>query len=61
MGWGDLAELVKELDFDFSLGLLQQAGREFPIPRGRELFRLWPSNVVGYYQSGVYAVSVTPC
>lgn len=50
-------ELGKEIDFDFSLGLFQHFGREFPIQAGRELFRLWESNFTTYYGMGVYTVS----
>jgi len=54
VGRGDRAELAKELDFDFALGLFQQFGLEYPIHRGRELFKLWQSNFVSYSQGGVY-------
>lgn len=53
-------ELGKEIDFDFTLGLFQHFGREYPILSGRELFRLWQSNFVTYYGMGVYSVSVEP-
>lgn len=53
-------ELGKEIDFDFSLGLFQHFGREFPNQSGRELFQLWESNFVTYYGMGVYTVSVEP-
>lgn len=54
------AELVKECDFDFSLGLFQHFGVEFPISRGRELFLVWQSNFLTYHQMGVYTVSIEP-
>lgn len=54
------SELAKEIDFDFSLGLFQHFGREFPIIAGRELFRLWESNFASYYDAGIYTVSVEP-
>ncbi len=53
-------ELGKEIDFDFSLGLFQHFGREFPILAGRELFHLWESNFIAYYEMGVYTVSAEP-
>lgn len=53
-------ELGKEIDFDFTLGLFQHFGREYPILSGRELFRLWESNFVTYYGMGVYSVSAEP-
>lgn len=58
-GDGHYAELGKELDFDFSYGLFQQFGREYPIREGAELFSLWQENFVCYYQSGVFQVSVS--
>ena len=61
VGRGDGAELAKELDFDFALGLFQHLGREFPIHRGRGLFKLWQSNFVSYYQGGVYDVDMVRC
>lgn len=52
------AELAKEIDFDFSLGILQHFGREFPIVHGRALFALWQRNFVSYYRSGVFTVEI---
>jgi hypothetical protein len=51
-------ELVKELDFDFSLGLFQHIGVEYPIRQGRDIFRLWESNFLAYHGMGVYTMSV---
>lgn len=51
-------DLAEEIDFDFSLGLFQHFGREYPIESGRELFRLWQSNFVTYYEMGAYTVSI---
>lgn len=51
------AELAKEIDFDFWNDLFQQFGREYPIRHGEELFQLWQSNFLSYYQSGVYTVT----
>jgi hypothetical protein len=52
-------ELAKEIDFDFELGLFQHMGREFPILRGRELFKMWEENFISYQQSGVFSVDVS--
>lgn len=60
VGRPPFAELAKELDFDFSLGLFQHFGVEFPIGRGREMFALWQSNFLAYQEMGVYTVSVEP-
>jgi len=57
VGPANFAELTKELDFDFSMGLFQHLGREFPIHNGRDLFALWQGNFVDYYQMGIYSVS----
>ena len=56
-GWPPHAELVKELDFDFGLGLFQQGGRDFPIEKGRELFKIWQQNFLAYYEMSVYRVT----
>lgn len=53
-------ELVKELDFDASLGLFQQAGVDYPLEEGAELFALWQHNFCLYYRMGVYTVEVRP-
>ncbi len=58
VGDGHYAELVKELDFDLSLGLFQQMGRDYPIAQGKGLFRIWQSNFCAYYQSKVFTVTV---
>ncbi len=58
-GSGPWAELGKDLDFDFSLGLFQQQGVDHPIERGRSMFALWQSNFCSYYEMGVYQVSIT--
>ena len=58
-GSGHFAELGKDLDFDFSLGLFQQQGQDHPIERGRSMFRLWTENFCDYYAMGVYTVSIT--
>ncbi len=58
-GTGPWAELGKDLNFDFSLGLFQQQGRDYPIERGRSMFRLWTKNFCAYYQMGAYEVEIT--
>ena len=58
-GAGPFAELVKELDFDCSLGLFQTRGREFPLAQGDGLFQLWQRNFCDYYRGGVYVVEVS--
>jgi len=55
---GAYAELVKELDFDFDLNLLQQMGRDYPLVQGVGLFKIFQSNFISYYKSGVFEVEV---
>jgi hypothetical protein len=59
VGAGPFAELVKELDFDCSLGLFQAMGREFPLAHGDGLFQMWQRNFCAYYRGGVYVVEVS--
>jgi len=56
---GGYAELVKELDFDFNLGLFQHMGRDYPLEEGAELFQIFQSNFCSYYESGVFEVEVS--
>lgn len=58
-GDGYYAELGKELDFDFSYGVFQQLGREYPIAEAAQLFRIWQSNFCEYYQRQIFQVEVT--
>jgi len=51
-------ELVKELDFDFSMGVFQHMGREFPIGDNHSLFCLWQYNFCAYYSMGAFTVAV---
>lgn len=51
-------ELVKEIDFDFSAGVLQHLGKEFPIGYSHTLFNIWQLNFCSYYNMGVYTVTV---
>lgn len=60
IGRAPYAELVKELDFDASLGLFQHAGIEFPLEEGAELFEVWQRNFCAYYRMGVFEVQVAP-
>ena len=57
-GVGSFAELVKEIDFDFSLKLFQHFGQEYPIDLGADLFEIWQQNFLSYSEMGVYAVEV---
>lgn len=58
VGRPPFAELAKEIDFDFALGLFQHFGREYPLQQGRELFGIWQANFCSYYAMQVFTVSV---
>ncbi len=58
VGSGGMEELVKELDFDFSSGILRQMGRCYPIENAWELFPIFRQNFCAYYFSGVFKVAV---
>ncbi|OHB59763.1 MAG: hypothetical protein A2Y12_03525 [Planctomycetes bacterium GWF2_42_9] len=51
-------EFCKEIDFDFSLGIFQHFGREFPIAAGRQLYQIWESNFTTYHRMGVFESTV---
>ncbi len=51
---GYFAELCKALDFDFSMGVFQHMGREYPLQVGAELFAIWQQNFCEYVSWGVF-------
>jgi len=51
-------ELAKEIDFDFELGLFGHFGIDYPMRAGRELFKVWESNFIAYFDMDAYTVSV---
>ena len=59
VGGGGMAELAKEIDFDFLSGVFQHFDRVHPIEAGIELFEIWQQNFCHYAKSGIYDVSVT--
>jgi len=60
VGCGQDAELVKEIDFDFSSGIgYQMYAGDDDINRFAELFEIWQSNFIDYFESGVYTVKIT--
>jgi hypothetical protein len=61
VGYGEMVELEKELDFDFSAGILQQMGRCYPIEDAWELFKVWQQNFCAYYQQEIFQVSTSEC
>jgi len=59
VGKPPFVELAKELDFAFEVGRFDHMGREFPLAEGCELFAIFQSNVVSYYDSEVFTVEVS--
>ena len=55
---GSFAELVKEIDFDFTCGVFGHMGRDFPLDAGGELFSIWQQNFLSYFVMGAYVVEV---
>jgi len=43
-----MAELVKELDWDFDAGVFQNLFGTYPIEQAIEVFQVWESNFVYY-------------
>ncbi len=52
-------ELVKELDFDFGLGLFGQFGHDYPIAEAEELFGIFQANFCSYFAMGAFTVTVS--
>ncbi len=59
VGTPPMAELAKEIDFDFSMDMLQLFGQEFPLDKGAGLFQLFQKCFAEYHTSGVYQVEVS--
>lgn len=60
VGSGYMAELIKELDFDFSSGLFQNLFGSFPIEQAREVYQVWEANFLYYATvSKVFATQYT--
>ncbi|NDY74252.1 hypothetical protein DO021_20490 [Desulfobacter hydrogenophilus] len=53
------AELAKDIDFDFSMGVTQCYGQEYSICQNQTLFNIWQENFCCYYDMGIYKISVT--
>jgi len=58
VGGGGMAELAKEIDFDFSYGLFQHLGRDFPLDQGAELFKIWQDNFCCFQEGDIFQVSL---
>jgi hypothetical protein len=48
VGSGYMAELAKDLDFDFDTGVFQNLFGTYPIEQAIEVFQVWESNFVYY-------------
>jgi hypothetical protein len=48
VGSGYMAELAKDLDFDFDAGVFQNLHGIYPIEQAIEMFQIWESNFVYY-------------
>jgi len=48
VGSGYMAELAKDLDFDFDSGVFQNLFGTYPIEQAIEMFQVWESNFVYY-------------
>jgi hypothetical protein len=48
VGSGYMAELAKDLDFDFDAGVFQNPFGTYPIEQAIEMFQVWESNFVYY-------------
>lgn len=48
VGSGYMAELAKELDFDFNAGVFQNLFGTYPIEQAIEMFQIWETNFVFY-------------
>lgn len=53
-------ELVKEIDFDFTAGVLHHFGVEHPVSKGQALFAQYQANFLAYHELGAYVVSIEP-
>jgi hypothetical protein len=60
VGSGYMAELAKELDFDFEAGVFQNLFGAYPIEQAIEMFQIWETNFVYYAMvSKVFTVNFT--
>lgn len=60
VGCGQDAELAKEIDFDFTSGLgFQLYSGDDGIKQFTELYKIWESNFISYFESGVFKTQVT--
>ena len=60
VGSGYMAELAKDLDFDFQAGIFQNLFGTFPIEQAAEMYQLWEQNFIYYATvSKVFEITVS--
>lgn len=60
VGSGYTAELVKELDFDFEGGLFQNLFGLLPLEQASDIYQIWESNFLHYWQDmDVFKITVS--
>ena len=60
VGSGYMAELAKDLDFDFDAGVFQNLFGIYPIEQAIEMFQIWETNFVYYAMvSEVFKIEIT--
>lgn len=60
VGCGQDAELTKEIDFDFSSGIgFHLYSGDDDLNFLTELYEIWESNFISYFQSGVFKTKIT--
>lgn len=60
LGSGSHAELAKELDFDFQAGVFKNLFGIFPIEQSTDMYQIWESNFLYYWQTmHVYKINVS--
>lgn len=54
VGRPPMAELAKDLDFDFEEGWFQQFNTRYTFDLGQGLYRVWQSNFCAYYEANAF-------
>ncbi len=58
-GRGDMAELGKELYFDFGLQRFGFISQDYPLEEGRAAFKVWQCNFTGFLKDEVFEITVS--
>lgn len=60
VGLGQDAELVKEIDFDFSARVFGHLySPDKPIAEGSDLFEIWQANFLAYIDMNIFTITLT--